>query len=233
MKSRGLIIGSAVLATLLATSANAALVAYQDFNTFTAPSVGPIGPIPGGITVTFGSGITAANTSSIAGSTVNIPAGSIGTNTALRVRQGVSATGDYLDASFSTAGFTDLVFTLAAAGGPAADIPTFAAIQYSLDNGGSFLTPSLGAGSSANPLSTSTNFALYTYNFGSVLDNAANVVIRLTLSHSATDVNSRVDVDNFQVNGTSAVPLPAAAWLLMSGIAGVGAFARRRRQAAV
>ena len=39
-----------------------------------------------------------------------------------------------------------------------------------------------------------------------------------------------VDGFNGMVTGVAPVPLPAAAWLLLSGLAGVGAFARRRRR---
>jgi hypothetical protein len=37
------------------------------------------------------------------------------------------------------------------------------------------------------------------------------------------------DVWGFRIADTSAVPLPAAAWLLLSGLSGIGAMARRRR----
>ncbi len=36
----------------------------------------------------------------------------------------------------------------------------------------------------------------------------------------------------FTLNDSPVVPLPAAAWLLFSGIGAVGAFARRRRASA-
>ncbi|MEJ0099650.1 MAG: VPLPA-CTERM sorting domain-containing protein [Pseudomonadota bacterium] len=85
-----------------------------------------------------------------------------------------------------------------------------------------------------------TGDALYTFN---LLANAASdgvsalthwdqlAAVFGTVGHSVTfgDVAGTAGFDNIAV---SQVPLPAAAWLLMSGLGGLGGFARRRRRAA-
>lgn len=57
---------------------------------------------------------------------------------------------------------------------------------------------------------------------------AANTDVRMIFAGIATAGNIGALVDNVSI---STVPLPAAAWLLLSGLGGVAAFARRRRSA--
>jgi len=57
---------------------------------------------------------------------------------------------------------------------------------------------------------------------------------RLFFENGSDDFSDNVGavISSIRFENLTAVPLPAAAWLLLSGLAGVGAFARRKRQPA-
>lgn len=73
--------------------------------------------------------------------------------------------------------------------------------------------------------STHSSFELYEFDFGSALDDASEVTLRITFDGSTSSAgNNRID--NLQVNA-SVIPAPGALALL--GVAGVIAGGRRRR----
>jgi hypothetical protein len=78
------------------------------------------------------------------------------------------------------------------------------------------------ASKTVNAISSCSPFTLYTVLF----KPATNVVAKLFFNDVLGNNNVGPIVDDVRV---TAVPLPAAAWLLLSGLVGIGAMARRRR----
>jgi hypothetical protein len=150
--------------------------------------------------------------------------------------------GDYYQFSVSTAGFTgiNLSWDQTSSGTGPVDFK----LAYST-NGSTFTdvaTYQVLANASPNPVwNSSTASALYTksQNLSSLtgVDNQSTVYFRLidtsTISAGggAVGTGGTDRIDNFTVSGTSvsAVPVPAAIWLLGSGLMSLGGLFRRRR----
>jgi hypothetical protein len=88
------------------------------------------------------------------------------------------------------------------------NISSFSVSLYAATSGGAIISPVLATGTSFN------------------LPSLPSGMYDLLITGAATGVSGGQYVGTV---AASAVPLPAAAWLLLSGLAGVGAMARRRR----
>lgn len=233
----------AVLAgAAVANVANADLLAYWNFNTST-PAVAPgsLGVLTstavsaGSGTLSFGGGLV-VNTKSnatpdghvgtFAGNALNSlfgdtsggalsVVGSIGNvNT-----NSVTANGGWIQFAISTASYKDLVLTFAGRGtstGFGSATSAVNTVQTSTDgvNFSNFATYE----------SRQTSFQLYTFNFGTNLNNQGTVYIRLLLD-GATSGNGNNRIDNVQFNATL-IPTPGA--LALIGLGGLVAGRRRR-----
>ena len=74
-------------------------------------------------------------------------------------------------------------------------------------------------------------FTLFTitFNAAQVGTSALSLGVNSLSSAEGTDLTAALNGASISVAGAPAVPLPAAAWLLLSGVAGVGSLVRRRR----
>ncbi len=210
-------------------NAHAELISYFSFNGITdlsssasaaAQSVTADAGYQG--TLTFSSGIKAADqTFNSTGTTLNA-APSVIAGEALKVQKGTNYNSpqDYIDLTFNALTYTNLTFSLAAS-----STGETATLQYAISSGGTFtnfgnVTPGASF-STVGPLNLSA------------LDNQGTAIVRFFLGGDTGSNSKSLTIDNIRVDGTSAVPVPAAVWLLGSGIAGIGAMVRRRRAGVV
>ncbi|MBX3378698.1 MAG: PEP-CTERM sorting domain-containing protein [Phycisphaeraceae bacterium] len=221
----------------IASTANADLVAYWNFNNSTGGTSGGLGTMDdaypwgtnsgaGNITTNFSintvAGTAAQNTGDIGtfgGTTINALGGDpSGGSLAMRagngVNSGVTNNGKWIQFNISTTGFTSALVLTYAAQRTSTGF-TDQAISYSTD-GVNFtnLTTVTGLGS----------FALQTVNFGAAdVYGKANLYIRMTFD-GATNQGGNNRVDNVQFNAE--VPAPGS--LALVGLAGLVAGRRRR-----
>lgn len=222
-----------VAGAAIASTANADLIAYWDFNNSQTGVSGALGVLnPAGFSAQQGSGTMSTNIAvntnnttpngqlgTFAGSTVNLLAPS-GSGGALAIQTGTSGlnNGKYIQFAISTSGFgSALVLTYAAQRTSTGF--TDHAISYSTDG------VNFSALTTVNALPTA--FALQTVNFGAAdVYNKSSLIVRFTFSGgSLTSANGNNRIDNVQFNAT-AIPAPGA--LALVGLGGLVA-ARRRR----
>jgi MYXO-CTERM domain-containing protein len=231
-----------VAGAAIASTANADLLAYWNFNASTpAAAPGTLGVLTstavnaGAGTLSIGGGLvwnTKFNTTpdghagTFAGNTLNSLFGDV-SGGALSVvgsignvsSNSVSANGGWVQFAISTTGYTNLVMSFAGRGtstGFGSINSAFNTVQTSTD-GVSFAN-------FTTYESRQTSFQTYTFNFGAGLNNQSTVYVRLLLD-GATSGNGNNRIDNVQFNAT-AIPAPGA--LALVGLGGLVA-ARRRR----
>jgi hypothetical protein len=206
---------------LAAVSSQGALVAYWNFNglSITTASSPGSGGVPTSIAADSGTGsVSLAGFTGLvddfAGDTLN----AVGSDPAVVTLSLVSnaGNGSFVDVTFSTVGFTDIVLTFATRGtGTGYNSGIW---SYSTD--GSIFTVT----SAGNTSSNSSTWALRTVDLTGVTaaENQASLTLRYTVD-GATSTSGNNRIDNLQVN---AVPEPSAALL---GVLGLLGFLRRRR----
>ena len=212
---------------LASTGARATTVATWTFETSQPATAGPFAP-------EIGAG--AASGSHSGASAYSSP---VGNGSAHSFSSTVWAVGDYYQFSVNTTGLNGITLSWDQTSSNTG--PRDFKLAYSTDGSTfiDFATYPVLANSSPNPVWNSTTAsAIYslTQDLSSVaaLNNRAAVYFRLidtsTVSANGGTVGTGGTdrVDNFTVSGISAVPLPAAAWLLGSGLLGLGGLMRRR-----
>lgn len=222
MKFKLALFSIAAVAVVAAPSADAALIAYWNFNSLSiaAASLPGVGGVP--TTIAADSGTGSLDLTGFLG-TVDDFAGATGNalngDPAEESLSLISSTGNgsYIAFSFSTIGIADAIVLTADVRGTASGYTT-GAWSYSL-NGTDYL-----AITGKNISTTSTTFSVLTANFADVpeINNQATVTLRYTVS-GATTTTGNNRLDNVQIN---AVPEPSAALLGLVGFVGV---LRRRR----
>jgi hypothetical protein len=211
-----------------ASSAQAATIALWTFETSAPVTAGPFAAEVGvGQALGFHAGA----------STYSSPAGN---GSARSFSSTGWAVGDYYQFSVSTTGFTGLSLSCDQTSSNTG--PRDFTLAYST-NGTSFtnlLDYSVLANAAPNPTwNGTTSSPLYSFSLGlsGALDGQAQLIFRL-LDRSTVSANGGVvasggtdRLDNFLVAGTATteVPVPAAAWLLGSGLLGMLGMGRRRR----
>lgn len=218
----------AAAALSVAVPAQAALVAYWNFNNLPAITTANT---PANLGITSIAANTGAGTISLAGydgniddfngSTVNAISPDVAGASLSLIAGGSSApfpgNGDPVDVTFSTTGLEDPILTFASQRTTTGF--TGNTWEYSV-NGGAFV-----AVPGAIPVVPASSYALVTLDFSTLdaVDNAASVTLRYILA-GATGSSGNNRIDNLQVNATE-IPEPSSLALLALGIAGV----RRRR----
>jgi hypothetical protein len=211
----------------LASGARASTVAAWTFETSQPATAGPFTPeIGAGTALGFHAGA----------STYSSP---VGNGSAHSFSSNTFAVGDYYQFSVSTIGLNDIVLSWDQTSSSTG--PRDFRLAYST-NGTTFTdfaNYSVLANASPNPVWNSTTASVlysFTQNLSSItaLNNQAAVYFRL-IDNSTIAANGGAvgtagtdRVDNFNISGTSVVPLPAAVWLLGSGLLGLGGLTRRR-----
>jgi hypothetical protein len=212
-------------------SARGALIAYWNFNglSIAAASTPGSGGVPTSIAADQGSGTLSlagygGTVDDFAGSTINAISPDLAEESLSPIAAGPAAgpfpgNGTYIDTTFSTLGFEDVVVTFATRG----TATGFNSGLWSYSTDGTNFFPT-GAPSTA---SVSTTFALATVNLSalSAIEGQSAVTLRYTLS-GATSNSGNNRIDNLQVNGTP-VPEPATAALVMGGMLGLMMVGRR------
>jgi hypothetical protein len=228
--SKVFVLSSLVLG-LSSTSAYSATIADWTFETSAPVTAGPIGP-------EMGAGSALGNHAGIA--TYSSPAGNGSSHS---FSSNTWAVGDYYQFSVSTLGYAgiSLSWDQTSSGTGPRDFQ----MAYST-NGTSFTnaaTYSVLANAAPNaPWNVTTSSALYKYVFDlssiTGLNNQSSIYFRLidntTVSAGGGSVaaGGTDRVDNFIVSGNSSpVPLPAAIWLLSSGLTGLIGIGRKRKAA--
>lgn len=217
----------------IATSANAGLIAYFDFNDSQTGTGGSLGVLnAGGFSAQQGSGTLqtniGVNTNNVtpngtlgtfSGSTVNLLAPS-GSGGALAIQNGTNGlnNGNWIQFKISTSGYaSDLILTYASQRTGTGF--NNQAISFSTD-GSSFTA-------FTNVSGLPSSFGLQTVNFGAAdVYGKADLYIRFTFTGgSTTSAAGNNRIDNVQFNA-EAVPAPGSVALL--GLAGIVAGRRRR-----
>jgi hypothetical protein len=213
---------------LVGTGAHADTIATWTFESSVPATAGPFGPEVGS-----GSALGFHSSSSVYSNPVGNGSGESFSSTNWSI-------GDYYQFQVSTLGMNSIALTwdqTSSNTGPANFLLAYSTNGTSFTNVTSY---SALANGGANPAwSFGSASSAYTLAFDltnvTALDNQANVYFRLidasnVAANGGSVASAGTDrVDNFSVNGVSAVPLPAAAWLLGSGLFGLGGFIRRRR----
>jgi hypothetical protein len=211
---------------LASTGAHASTIATWTFETSQPTTAGPFGAeIGGGAASGFHAGT----------STYSSP---VGNGSAHSFSSNTWAVGDYYQFSVSTLGLDSILLSWDQTSSGTG--PRDFKLAYSIDGTTftDFANYSVLANASPNPVwNSSTASALYSFsqNLSSVtaLNNQATVYFRLVDTSAVSAGGGTVGtagtdrVDNFSVS-TAVVPLPAAVWLLGSGLLGLGGLTRRR-----
>lgn len=226
MKSTLSLVPLSIIAALSIASANAALVAYWNFNglSITTASLPGSGGVPTSISADSGSGTVGLNNwlgtvDDFAGTTLN-NSGAAAAEESLSLIAGGSGPGPYpgngssITISFSMTGLENPVLTFATH----RTSTGFATNQVAYSTDGMIYTD-FGA-----PYIPGLSFALQTWDFSavSVLDYATTVLLKITFS-GATGATGNNRIDNIQIN---AVPETATGLLGALGLLGI---LRRRR----
>jgi hypothetical protein len=224
-------LSATLLVTLAAavSTAQAATVATWTFETSLPLTAGPFSPEVGaGSALGFHVGGATAYSNPVG----NGSAESFSSNT--------WAVGDYYQFSVSTAGFTDLALSWdqASSGtGPRDFTLSYSTNGTTFTNFASYQVLVNGSPNVAWSSATYNPAFTFSQNLAAVdtLENQATVYFRLVNSSTASAAGGVVAatgtnrVDNFTVSATpSPVPVPAAVWLLGSGLLGLARMGRRR-----
>ncbi|TVQ55426.1 MAG: hypothetical protein EA377_03470 [Phycisphaerales bacterium] len=227
MKMKSMLAIAVVSAGSMTMAASAdVIVAYWNFNSLDIPGTGSnnlpgVDGVPTDIAADFGSGNISldnwgGSVNSFGGTTLNALFDDVAGNTlSLQGGPDVGGNGTWIDITFSMTDLQDLVMSFAGRGTGTG----FNSNQVSYSTDGMSFTD---LGSPYD--STQASFQLYEFDFGSALDDADNVTIRITFD-GATSGPGNNRIDNLQLNA-ALIPAPGALALL--GLAGIVG-ARRRR----
>lgn len=226
-----LVVVAIVATAFINASADAALIAYWNFNglSITTASAPGSGGVPTSITADLGSGTLnlapwAGLVDDFAGSTINLVAPDVAGASLSLVAGGTAApfpgNQSFITTSVSTIGFKDPIVTFATRGTGTG----FNASTWSYSTDGISYTPI----ANSSTATTSTTFALATVDLTgiSAVANQSSVIFRYTVD-GATSNSGNNRIDNLQINATR-VPEPATVALASLGLLGVVASRRRR-----
>jgi hypothetical protein len=227
---RFLLLAGLLFASVVGTvnRADAALIAYWNFNTLSIATASP--PGSGGVPLTIGASsgtgslslaAWGGNVDDFGGTTLNALFGDAAEESLSLISAGPSGgpfpgNGSYIEISFSMAGFQAIDISMASRGTSTG----FNTGQWSYSTDGTTFT-----NFGSNTGTTSTSFAVVNPGSTTGLDNAATAYLRYTLS-GATSNSGNNRIDNLQINAI-AVPEPTA-MLLVGSLAGLIGFKRRR-----
>ena len=215
-----------LLLLLSSSGANAALIAYWNFDNYTDTASATTIPASAGVGTLAITGFPDGDLFRENGTTTNetIPADLL-TNDALQLRNPAGNNGDYLQLAFSLTGFQDPVLTYVT---KKSDLNGYDINQwsYSTDGGTSFTN----FGAAVDPVTiatTSWTGTLVTRDFTGVgaLTNQTSVILRYTFN-GGSGAAARNAIDNIQINATT-VPEPSTCALLSLGLFGL-VLSRRR-----
>ncbi len=216
MKLKLALLSVAGIIAMTASSADAALIAYWNFNTLSITTAGApgTGTIPASIAADSGTGTIDLSTftgliDDFAGTTLNALNGDPAEESLSLVSN--AGNGSSISFTFSTLGLEGIVLTADVRGTGTG----FTTGVWSYTTNGTDYTPISGN----NIATTSTTFATLTADFTSVtgMDNMASVTLVYTVS-GATSASGNNRLDNVQINS---IPEPAAALLGALGLLGL------------